>query len=206
MREKLLINGVRSGLFEDSNVAGELEDWRPTLGSIHYIFGSPTFVPINWMVNMQTAVSDSVTESEVISLDTGLLMDDTPALDLWDLVVGVVHSSVRGNSLRSNDSVQDHVRHVTCHKQSKGRMNQESLSSEGLCLEDIDYVIPDVSPVKPLYCTSLMTMKLKLIIKRRSPTMRHASHTHRPELEWFLLVSLWPNDPSKIWGHQKPTR
>ena len=176
---------MRSGLFEDSNVAGELEDWRPTSGSIHYIFGSPTFVPINWMVNMQTAVSHSVTESQVISLDTGLLMDDTPALDLWDLVVGVVHSSVRGNSLRSNDSVQDHVRHVTCHKESKGRMNQERLSSEGLCLEEIDYVLPDVSPVKSLYCTSLRTMKLKLIIKRRSPTMRHASHTHRAELEWF---------------------
>ena len=142
-------------------------------------------MPINWMGNMQTAVSLSVTEAEVISLDAGLLMDDMPALNLWDLVVGVLHSSERRNSLRSNDSVQGHVRHLTGHKQSKGRMNQERLTPEGLCLEEIDYVLPDVSPAKPLYCTSLRTMKLKLTIKRRSLTMRHASRTHRVELEWL---------------------
>ena len=31
-------------------------------------------------------------ESEVISLDAGLRMDGIPALDLWDVVIEVVHS------------------------------------------------------------------------------------------------------------------
>ena len=41
----------------------------------------------------QTSVSHSSIESEVISLDAGLRMDGIPALDLCDLVIGVLHSS-----------------------------------------------------------------------------------------------------------------
>ena len=41
----------------------------------------------------QTCVSHSSTESEIISLDAGLLMDGIPALDLWDLIIDVINSS-----------------------------------------------------------------------------------------------------------------
>ena len=41
----------------------------------------------------QTSVSHSSTESEVTSLDAGLRMDDLPALDLWDVVIEVLHSA-----------------------------------------------------------------------------------------------------------------
>ena len=58
-------------------------------------FGSPTFVPINWMCKKQTAVSHSSTESEIISLDTGLRLDGLPALELWDLIVSVFGSVSR---------------------------------------------------------------------------------------------------------------
>ena len=42
------------------------------------------------MCKKQTSVSHSSTEAEVISLDASLRM---PALDLWDSVIGVSHSS-----------------------------------------------------------------------------------------------------------------
>ena len=42
------------------------------------------------MCKKQTAVSHSSTESEIISLDTGLRMDGISALDLWDLIVLVL--------------------------------------------------------------------------------------------------------------------
>ena len=45
------------------------------------------------MCKKQTSVSHSSTESEVISLDAGLRMDGISALDLWDLVKEVLHSS-----------------------------------------------------------------------------------------------------------------
>ena len=44
-------------------------------------------MPISWLCKKQTSVS------EVISLDAGLCMDGIPALDLWDLVIEVFHSS-----------------------------------------------------------------------------------------------------------------
>ena len=45
------------------------------------------------MFQKQTSVSHSSTESEVLSLDAGFRMDGIPALDLWDLVIEVLHSS-----------------------------------------------------------------------------------------------------------------
>ena len=48
---------------------------------------SHTFLPTSWMCKKQTAVSHSSTESEIISLDTGLRKDGLPALELWDLIV-----------------------------------------------------------------------------------------------------------------------
>ena len=56
----------------------------------HCVFGSHTFVPISWMCKKQTAVSQSSTESEIISLDTGLRLDGLLALELWDLIVSVL--------------------------------------------------------------------------------------------------------------------
>ena len=48
-------------------------------------------------VRKQTSVSHSSTESEIISLDTGLRLDGLPALELWDLIV-----SVLGNTNQSH--------------------------------------------------------------------------------------------------------
>ena len=42
------------------------------------------------MCKKQTAVSQSSTESEIISLDTGMRLDGLPALELWDLIVSVL--------------------------------------------------------------------------------------------------------------------
>ena len=83
------------GLFQDSDFAGDLEDSKSTSGGTLCIFGSPALVPTSWMWKKQTAVSDSSTESEIISLDTGLRMDGLPALELWDLIVSVLGSISR---------------------------------------------------------------------------------------------------------------
>ena len=62
----------RLGLFQDSDFAGDLEDSKSTSGRTLCIFGSHTFVPISWMCKKHTSVAHSSTESEIISLDTGL--------------------------------------------------------------------------------------------------------------------------------------
>ena len=87
----------RPGLFQDSDFAGDLEDSKSTCGGTLCIFRSHTFVPISWMCKKQTAVSHSSTESEIISLDTGLRLDGLPALELWDPIF------FRGNVSRFSD-------------------------------------------------------------------------------------------------------
>ena len=78
-------------------------------------FGRHTFVPISWMCQKQISVSHSSTESESISLDTGLRLDGLPALELWDLIV-----SVLGNVSRVSDGsgkpVSDVHKHHKHHK------------------------------------------------------------------------------------------
>ena len=87
----------RLGLFQDSDFAGDLEESKSTSGGTLCIFGSHTFVPISWMCKKQTSLSHSSTESEIISLDAGLRMDGIPALDLWDLIVAVLHGNTNQN-------------------------------------------------------------------------------------------------------------
>ena len=69
----------RLGLCQDSDFAGDLEDSKSTSGGTLCIFGSHTSVPTSCMCKKQTAVSHSSTESEIISLDTGLRLDGLPA-------------------------------------------------------------------------------------------------------------------------------
>ena len=104
----------RLGSFQDSDFAGDLQFPKKTSGGILCILGSHTFVSISWMCKTQTSVSHSSTEAEITSLDAGLRMDEIPALDLWDLVIEVFHSSpnqvkkskdrIHGNMLRNTPS------------------------------------------------------------------------------------------------------
>ena len=93
----------RLGLFQDSDFAGHLEDSKSTSGGTLCIFGNHTFVPISWMCKKQTSVSHSSKESEIVSLDAGWRLDGFPALDLWDLIVEVLH----GNTCQCNQERGD---------------------------------------------------------------------------------------------------
>ena len=101
----------RLGLFQDSDFAGDLEDSESTSGGTLCVFGSHTFVPTSWMCKKQTSVSHSSTESEIISLDTGLRLDGLPALELWDLIV-----SVFGNISHVSDGTEQPVNDVKKHQ------------------------------------------------------------------------------------------
>ena len=90
----------RLGLFQDSDFAGDLEDSKSASGGTYAFFGSHTFVPISWMCKKQASVSHSSTESDIISLDTGLRLDGLPALELWDLIV-----SVFGNIIQTKSTI-----------------------------------------------------------------------------------------------------
>ena len=50
-----------------------------------------TYVPISWFCKKQGSISNSPTESELISLDVALRMEGIPALALWELIIDVIH-------------------------------------------------------------------------------------------------------------------
>ena len=92
----------------------------------HYVFLEVihTFVPISWMCKKHTAVSHSSTESEIISLDTGLRLDGLSALELWDLIV-----SVLGNVSRVSEPFQFYSLH-RCTGKNELNKNQEKNVSQ----------------------------------------------------------------------------
>ena len=165
----------RLGLFQDSDFAGDLEDSKSTSGGTLCIFGSHTFVPISWMCKKQTAVSHSSTESEIMSLDIGLRLDGLPALELWDLIVSVLGNVSRVSDRSVKPESDDHKHHKSHNKIDVTRdidalpSNVQSARQEALL-----YVFEDNEAV------------IKMIIKGKSPTMRHVSRTHRVALEWLF--------------------
>ena len=160
----------RLGLFQDCDFAGDLEDSKSTSGGTLCIFGNHTFVPISWMCKKQTTVSHSSTESEIISLDTGLRLDGLPALELWDLIVSVLGNVSRFSDGSGKPECDVHKHHKP-HKKNRSDVPSNVQSARQ---EDSLYVFKDNETV------------IKMIIKGRSPTMRHVSRTHRVALDWLL--------------------
>ena len=170
----------RLGLFQDSDFAGDLEDSKSTSGGTLCVFESHTFVPISSMCKKQTAVSHSSTESEIISLDTGLRLDFLPALELWDLIV-----SVLGNVSRVSDGSGKPESDVQKRHKSQKKID---------VMEDIDSVPSNVQSASQealLYVFEDNEAVIKMIIKGRSPTMRHVSRTHRVALDWCSIELTW---------------
>ena len=77
-------------------------------------------------------------------------------------------------------------------------------------MEDIDSVPSNVQSARQealLYVFEDNEAVIKMIIKGRSPTMRHVSRTHRVALDWlFDRINLDPKIPNQVHRHQKPTR
>ena len=148
------------------------------------------------MCKKQTAVSHSSTESEIISLDTGLRLNGLPALELWDLIDSVLGNVSRVSDRFGKPESDDHKHHKSHNKIDVTRdidavpSNVQSAHQEALL-----FVFEDNEAV------------IKMIIKGRSPTTRHVSRIHRVALDWlFDRINLDSQNPNLIYRHQKPTR
>ena len=134
------------------------------------------------MSKKQTAVSHSSTEPDIISLDTGLRLDGLPALELWYLIVSVLGNISRVSDRSGKPESDDHKHHKSHHKID--------------VMQDIDAVPSNVQSARQealLYVFEDNEAVIKMIIKGRSPTMRHVSRTHRVALDWlFNRINLDP--------------
>ena len=152
-----------------------LKDSKSTSGGTLCVFGSHTFVPISWMCKKQTSVSHSSTESETTSLDTGLRLDGLPALELWDLIVSVLGNVSRVSDGSGKPDNDVHKRHKSFEKIDVMKdIDSVPLNVQSSRQEALLYVFEDNEAV------------IKMIIKGRSPAMRHVSRTHRVALDWLF--------------------
>ena len=152
---------------------------NPLLEEHLCVFGSHTFVPISWICKKQTSVSHRSTESESISLDIGLRLDGLPALELWDLIVSVLGNISRVSDRSGKPESDDHKSHRKIDVTRDIDAVPSNVQSERR--EALLYVFEDNEAV------------IKMIIKGRSPTMRHVSRTHRVALDWlFDRINLDP--------------
>ena len=153
------------------------------------VFGSHTFVPISSMSKKQTSVSYSSTEAEIISLDAGLRMDGIPALDLWNWVKEVFHCNQNQLGETKDSTVQGNLWHrVITRKKNQTKISTKHDSSD---LFDVDNVHSNVKfsqSIAMLYVFEDNEAVIKMMIKGRSPTMRHVSRIHRVSLDLTKLT------------------
>ena len=98
-----------------------------------------------------------------------------PALELWDLIV-----SVLGNVSRVSDRSGQPDNGEDKHHKSHNKID---------ATKDIDSVPSNVQSARQealLYVFEDHEAVIKMIIKGRSPTMRHVSRTHRVALVWLF--------------------
>ena len=146
----------------------------------------------------QTSVSHSSAESEIISLDAGLRMDGLLALDLWDLVIEV---------LRTTPELPKPTE--ACMRETGAKI-QSTRKGQNVDLSNVDQVPSNAhlsEKESQLNMFEDNEAVIKMIIKGRSPTMRHVSSTHRVALDWlFDRINFGRKSTNQIHRHQKPTR
>ena len=161
----------RLGLFQDSDFAGDLEDKKP-IREEHCAFRKPYMCSNKLDVQETNCCSHFSTESEIISLDTGLRLDGLPALEVWDLT-----ASVLGNVSRVSDGSEKPDNDVDKHHKSQKKFD---------VMENIDSVPSNVNSSRQEALLNVFEdteAVIKMIIKGRSLTMRHVSRTHRVALD-----------------------
>ena len=95
----------RLGLFQDSDFAGDLADSKSTSGRLFVHICKSYICSHKLDVQEKNSLTQFNRTWDYLSLDAGLRMDGIPALDLWDLVIDVLHSS-SNRTRKSKEKVQ----------------------------------------------------------------------------------------------------
>ena len=183
----------RLGLFQDSDFAGDLEDSKSTLGGVLCIFGSRTLLPII----VGCAINKRQYPTVLQSLKSFLWkLDYACTLDRWDIVIEVLRST--NNTARQGRLAQGDLCGTGDHSIHKNKSNTptEKRKREVEQLSNVDSVPTSTHSSQgesELYIFEDNEAVIKMIIKGRSPTMRHVSRYHRVALDrLFDRINLDP--------------
>ena len=159
----------RLGLFQDSDFAGDLEDSKSTSGGTLCVFGSHTFCS-----NKLDVQETNFSFAQFNRIRNHLFGH-------WIEIVFVL-----GNTIQTPERPERLVI-IDRSQRSQGKIN---------ALNNMDCVPSNVQSSHQealLYVFEDNEAVIKMIIKGRSPTMRHVSRTHRVALDWlFDRINLDP--------------
>ena len=147
---------------------------------------NPVYLWKSHVCSQKLSDSHSSTEFEIISLDAGVRMDGIPALDLWDLVIEVLHSS-SNRSKKSKENVTGNLLHDTSPRKQTNTQTEAQIQHNDLELSNVYYVSSNVNSSHSgamLYICEDNEAVIKMILEGRSPTMRHVSRTNRVAFDW----------------------
>ena len=132
-------------------------------------------------------------------------MDGLLALDLWDVVIKVLRSTnntkrpirlAQGNLCGTGNLSSNKTKTKTPTSLVSGNRDGERSNRDVDQLSNVDYVPANTHSSQgesQLYVFEDNEAVIKMIIKQRSPTMRHLSRTHRVALDWlFDRINLDP--------------
>ena len=132
-------------------------------------------------------MSHSSTEHQIVSPDAGLRMDGIPTLDLWDLVIDVLHSNPNQKE-KSKKEREDPSYCKALEKQVKSQCNRQ-VSQKQTELSNVVFVSSNVKSSHKgamLYIFEESEAVIKMIIEGTSPTLRHVYRTNRVALDWLF--------------------
>ena len=157
-------------LFADASFASWLGDSKSTSGAVLVLMGPNTYVPISWFCKKQGSISNSSTESELISLDAALRMEGIPALALWELIIDVFHpienARVKPCPKDQNEGMKSFPKPKTIYEE----------------LTNVDFVptnLPAPNGRAVLVLLEDNDPVIQICIKGRNPTLRHVPRVHR---------------------------
>ena len=119
-------------------------------------------------------------------------LDGIPALDLWDLIVVVVGKANQSHKARGDVCTNLLEVLAAPHKLQKRKKSQGMIDDP----DNVDFISSNVHSSRKealLYICKDNEAVIKMIIKGRSPTMRHVSRTHRVAFDLlFDIINLDP--------------
>ena len=155
------------GLFQDSDFAGHLEDSKSTSEGSYVSLKVEHSSPIVGCARNKRQYPTVPQDQKSFRWMLDCRMDGLPALDLWDVVMEVLRSS-NNTKPPTNPATGNCSRNHTTNAHSSQGGSQ-------------------------LYIFENNEALIKIIIKGRSPTIRHVSRTHRVALDWlFDRITLDP--------------
>ena len=112
------------------------------LSSVYCILVTHSLHRKSNLTSHNMCVTQFSVESEIISLDADLRMDAVPALDLWDLIIDVMHSN--SNQKQKDKRARKNLSRSKTFKKLNSQMNTP-VSQGYLELSNDDFVSSDVN-------------------------------------------------------------